>query len=80
MKENIRKARVIKKTNNFPSHINALCALSDGRLAIGGENLIIYNMKTYKSPKLFNIRSTMFKCFMPLRFCKSLSMVIKYFG
>ena len=48
MKGNIRKSRVIKKSDNFPSYINSLCALSDGRLIIGGENLIIYNMKTYK--------------------------------
>ena len=50
MKEkNIRKAKVIKKDNNFPTYVNCLCGLNDGRLAIGGNNsLMIYNMKTYK--------------------------------
>ena len=49
MKEIKRKSKIIKKTNNFPTEINNLCALNDGRLAIGGEgHIVIYNMKTYK--------------------------------
>ena len=48
MKKITRKSKIIKKSNIFPSDINVLCALNDGRLAIGGrEHLVIYNMKTY---------------------------------
>ena len=47
MKKITRKSKIIKKSNIFPSDINVLCALNDGRLAIGGrEHLVIYNMKT----------------------------------
>ena len=44
-----KKAKSMKKNDKFPSTIYALCALDDGRLAIGGSgSLIIYNMKKYK--------------------------------
>ena len=43
-----KEPKTIKKSKNFPSKIFCLCALNDGGLAIGGFELIIYNMKTYR--------------------------------
>ena len=43
-----KEAKTIKKSSNFPSYILCLCGLNDGRLAIGGNSLVIYNMKSYK--------------------------------
>ena len=43
-----KEAKTIKKFNNFPSYISCLCGLNDGRLAIGGNLLVIYNMESYK--------------------------------
>ena len=43
-----KEAKAIKKSNNFPSYITCLYGLNDGRLAIGGNSLVIYNMESYK--------------------------------
>ena len=44
-----KKTGKIIPSKFLPREINALCALSDERIAIGGEKyLCIYNMKTYK--------------------------------
>ena len=43
-----KEAKTIKKFNNFPSYISCLCGLNDGRLAIGGNLLVIYNMESYQ--------------------------------
>jgi hypothetical protein len=43
-----KEAKAIKRSNNFPSFISCLCGLNDGRLAIGGNSLVIYNMESYK--------------------------------
>jgi len=43
-----KEAKTIKKSENFPSKVSCVCGLDDGRLAIGGDSLVIYNMKSYK--------------------------------
>jgi len=43
-----KEAKAIRKSSNFPYYITCLCALNDGRLAIGGNSIVIYNMKSYK--------------------------------
>lgn len=39
-----KEAKTIKKSKNFPSEVYCVCGLNDGRLAIGGLSLVIYNM------------------------------------
>jgi len=43
-----KEAKTIKKTKDFPHTVYCVCGLNDGRLAIGGDSLVIYNMKSYK--------------------------------
>ena len=43
-----KEAKTIKKTKDFPHKVYCVCGLNDGRLAIGGDSLVIYNMKSYK--------------------------------